>query len=68
MIGIGWGKMVDGARDDSIGRRGEGHRWCGWSGQGGDGDLFVCFKFGMRGKMVREGGYGWGKGGGLRDV
>jgi len=32
------------------------------------GDLFVCFKFGMRGKMVREGGYGWGKGGGLRDV
>lgn len=24
MIGIGWGKMVDGARDDSIGRRGRG--------------------------------------------
>ena len=31
--------------------------------RGGDVDLFVCFKFGMRGNMVREGGYGWGKGG-----
>jgi len=35
MIGIGWGKMVDGARDDSIGRTGEGRRWCAWSVQGG---------------------------------